>query len=82
MIDAKITPQQFTVEIENLVKRENLNYVDAILKFCQKNEINIDVTTLGEFVKPLLTPDLKQKLAETAADLHFLPRQPNKLKFK
>ena len=37
--------QSFALEIENLATQENLNYIDAIVLFCENNEIEVDSIT-------------------------------------
>ena len=51
-----MNPAKFAVEIENLVKKEKLNYIDAIVLYCEENNIEIDSIT------KLNSKPLKQKL--------------------
>ena len=37
-----LTPQKFAIEIEKIVVEEELNYIDAILHFCEKNSVEIE----------------------------------------
>lgn len=71
----RLTPKQFAEEIENIVKRHFLSYLDAILYYCEQNDMGV------ESIPPLLTSNLKQKIEAVAQDLHYLPRS-NKLKFQ
>ena len=59
----------FADEIENLVlNNENMNYIDAIVYFCDNN--NIDV----EAVPKLISKPLKEKIKYEASELNFLKR--------
>tara|TARA_B100001094_G_scaffold103787_1_gene100068 strand:- start:3498 stop:3752 length:255 start_codon:yes stop_codon:yes gene_type:complete len=59
---------KFAVEIEKLVKKENLNYIDAIVLFCEENSIEIDSIT------KLISKPLKEKLKCDAQQLNFMKR--------
>ena len=37
-----LTPQKFAIEIEKIVAEENLNYIDAILHYCEINNLEVD----------------------------------------
>jgi len=60
--------KEFTIKIEELAKQKNLKYIDAIVHFCENNEI--DVGTVG----PLISKNLKDKIALEAQDLNYLPK--------
>ena len=47
---------KFAVEIEKLVKNEKLNYIDAIVLYCEDNNIEIDS------INKLISKPLKEKL--------------------
>jgi hypothetical protein len=62
-------PARFAQEIESLVlHNENMNYIDAIVHFCDNN--NIDV----ESVPKLISKPLKEKIKYEAQELNFLKR--------
>ena len=62
-------PSRFAQEIESLVqKNEDMSYIDAIIHFCEKN--NIDV----EFVPKLISKPLKEKIKYEAMELNFLKK--------
>jgi len=62
-------PSKFAQEIESIVqKNEDMNYIDAIVFFCEKN--NIDV----ESVSKLVSKPLKEKIKYEAMELNFLKR--------
>ena len=61
--------KRFTEAIENIaVENKGMNYVDAIVFFCEKN--NLDV----ESVPKLITKPLKEKLKCEAMELNLLKR--------
>ena len=62
-------PARFAQEIENLVKdNENMNYIDAIIYFCDQNSIDV------ENVPKLISKPLKEKIKYEAQELNFLKR--------
>jgi hypothetical protein len=60
--------QKFSQEIEKIVKESNTNYIDAIVTYCEVNNIEI------ETVSKLISKPLKEKLKNDAIDLNFLKR--------
>ena len=59
----------FAQEIEALVKNnENMNYIDAIIHFCEQNSIDL------ESVPKLIPKPLKEKIKYEASELNFLKR--------
>ena len=63
-----MNPAKFAVEIEKLVKKEKLNYIDAIVLYCEDNNIEIDSIT------KLISKPLKEKIKYEAQELNFLKR--------
>ena len=62
-------PSRFAQEIETLVKdNENMNYIDAIIHFCDQNSIDV------ENVPKLISKPLKEKIKYEAQELNFLKR--------
>ena len=61
-----ITPNKFAILIEELVKTKKMSYIDAILHYCEKN--NIDP---GDS-KKLVNKGLKEKLTYEAQNLNLL----------
>ena len=62
-------PSKFAQEIESLVMDNiEMNYIDAILHFCEKNSIDL------ESVPKLISKPLKEKLKYEAMELNFLKR--------
>ena len=62
-------PSKFAQEIEALVMDNvEMNYIDAIIHFCEKNSIDI------ESVPKLISKPLKEKIKGEATELNFLKR--------
>jgi len=68
-LDSKfLCPQKFAQEIESLVKESKINYIDAIVTYCEENKIEIDT------ISKLVTKPLKEKLKNDANELNFLKK--------
>jgi hypothetical protein len=63
------TPKKFTLEIENIVKNKSISHMDAVLWYCEQQDIEPDS------VKSLVTKGLKEKIEANARELNFLPKQ-------
>tara|TARA_R110000796_G_scaffold158344_1_gene275050 strand:- start:176 stop:421 length:246 start_codon:yes stop_codon:yes gene_type:complete len=63
------TPKKFSLEIENIAKEKRISHMDAVLDYCQKNNIEPDI------VGRLVTKGLKEKIEANARDLNYLERQ-------
>ena len=63
-----LTPSKFAMEIEGIVATEKLNYIDAIVYYCEINELEI------ESVTKLVSKPLKEKLKWDATQLNFMKK--------
>ena len=63
-----LTPSKFALEIEKIVAEEKLNYIDAIVHYCEVNELEV------ESVTKLVSKPLKEKLKWDATRLNFMKR--------
>jgi hypothetical protein len=63
-----LTPSKFSLEIEKIVVEERLNYIDAIVHYCEINELEVDSIT------KLVSKPLKEKLKWDATRLNFMKR--------
>lgn len=61
-----LTPIKFSYEIERIVLKEQMNYIDAILYYCEKESIEV------ESIPKLMTKPLKEKLKVDATRLNFM----------
>ena len=67
VLDEKfLTPIKFSYEIEKIVLREKMNYIDAIVSYCDKETIDV------ESIPKLMTKPLKEKLKVDATRLNFM----------
>ena len=67
VLDEKfLTPIKFSYEIERIVLKEQMNYIDAILYYCEKESIEV------ESIPKLMTKPLKEKLKVDATRLNFM----------
>jgi hypothetical protein len=63
-----VSKEKFAEEIESLVLRTQMNYIDAIVEYCELN--NIEVDTIGK----MISKPLKEKLKYDATELNFLKK--------
>jgi hypothetical protein len=63
------TSKTFSMEIERLAIDKNISHMDAVLDYCQRNELEPDT------VSNLISKSLKEKIEANARELNFLPRQ-------
>lgn len=61
-----LTPIKFSYEVEKIVIREKMNYIDAILFYCERESIDV------ESIPKLMTKPLKEKLKVDATRLNFM----------
>ena len=61
-----LTPQKFAIEIEKIVSEEQLNYIDAIVHYCDANSLEV------ESVTKLISKPLKERLKWDATRLNFM----------
>ena len=59
---------KFTTDIEQLVLTTELNYIEALLSYCEEN--NIEFESVGK----LIAKPLKDKLKAEATELNYLKR--------
>ena len=63
-----LTPQKFAMEIEKIVANDELNYIDAILHYCEKNSLEV------ESITKLISKPLKERLKWDATRLNYMKR--------
>ena len=63
-----MSKDKFAEEIEALVKKTQMNYIDAIVQFCEENSIELDG------ISKLISKPLKEKLRYDATELNFLKK--------
>ena len=60
--------KKFGLLIEAMVKDRRIPYMDAVLKYCEENDI--DTASVG----PLINKSLKEKIKEEAEKLNLVER--------
>ena len=69
VIESKfLTPSKFALEIEQIVAKEGMNYIDAICHYCDVNGIEV------ESVTKLVSKTLKERLKYDAINLNFMKK--------
>ena len=63
-----LTPQKFAIEIEKIVANDELNYIDAIIHYCDSNNLEV------ESITKLISKPLKERLKWDATRLNFMKR--------
>ena len=62
------SPKTFSLEIENIAKDMKISHMDAVLYYCEKNDLEPDS------VSRLITKGLKEKIEANARDLNLLEK--------
>lgn len=63
-----LSPDKFALDIERYVKENNCDYIEAIVNYCDHNDIEI------ETVPKLMSKTLKERLKYNAIELNFLKK--------
>jgi hypothetical protein len=63
-----ITSEKFSQDVEQIVLKEKMNYIDAILYYCEENNVEI------ESIPKLMNKPLKEKLKWDAVRLNFMKK--------
>ena len=68
-----VTPNKFALLIEDIVKTKRISYIDAVVLYCEKH--NIDPST----TKSMINKNFKEKIAYEAQGLNMLKEKTAKL---
>jgi len=63
-----ITSDKFSQDVEQIVLKQKMNYIDAILHYCEENSVEI------ESISKLMNKPLKEKLKWDAVRLNFMKK--------
>jgi hypothetical protein len=66
--DKFMTTAKFSQDVEKIAYENNMNYIDAIVHYCETNEIEI------ESVSKLISKPLKEKLKYDAQKLNYIKK--------
>jgi len=62
----KMNSKEFSLEIEKIVKEKRISYMDAVVWYCEQNDIDTGT------VSSLVSKSLKEKIKVEAVDLRLL----------
>ena len=68
-------PMEMIQEIEALVKKRNLEYIDAVIYYCEKNDLEVE--TMAEIIKQ--NSAIKSKIQIEAENLKMVRRTSARL---
>jgi len=68
-----ITPEQLVQDINDIAYRNRMNYIDATVYYCEKN--NLDIESVGK----LVPSSLKSKIEESAREVKMLKKEFNNI---
>ena len=63
-----VSKEKFAEDIEHLVLTTKMNYIDAIIQYCEDNEIEL------ESVGKLISKPLKEKIKYVATELNYMKK--------
>lgn len=64
------TPSDFMLEIDKLAEEKRLDYIDAVIYFCEKNGVEIE--TAASLIKG--SAKMKAKVQSDAEEQNYLPK--------
>lgn len=64
-----LTEESFLVKIDEIVRRDGINHIEAIVHFCEENEIDV------EDVKSLVGKSLSDRLKVDAVEYGYFKKQ-------
>jgi hypothetical protein len=70
VVNNGLTSEKFTKEIERIVNTYNIDYMDAVIHYCEKN--NIEVETAASIIKSNLR--IKSRLQLEAENLNYITK--------
>lgn len=70
ILQKTMSNEKFIKEIENLVAEYNLDYMDAVVHLCEKN--NIEIEAAASIIKNNIK--IRSKIQSVAEDLNYLPK--------
>lgn len=68
-----IDTKGFSLKIENIVIDKKIPYMDAIVHYCDRNDMEIETAA------KLINSKIKQTIASEASDLNMMKEKINKL---
>ena len=71
IFEKALTTEKFIKDIENLVSKYNLDYMDAVVHYCETN--NVEIEAAAVFIRNNVR--IKSKLQTECEELNFLPKR-------
>lgn len=71
IFEKALTTEKFIKDIESLVTRGNIDYLDAVVHYCETNNVEIEAAAM--IIRNNVR--IKSKLQSECEDLHFLPKR-------
>jgi hypothetical protein len=68
-----MTKEKFSIIVEELVRDHKLTYLDAVLHWCEKNQMEVE--TAAKLISPLI----KQKMTVECQELRMIKQEGAKL---
>lgn len=69
-LETKMIKNNFVEEIEVICREKNIEYIDAVVMWCEKN--NLEVETAAYWIKR--DPTMKSKIQAEAENLNIIKR--------
>ena len=66
-----MSAEKFGIEIDRLASTHNIDYMDAVIHYCEKN--NIEIEAAASLIRG--NQRIKARLRNEAEDLNFLPKR-------
>jgi hypothetical protein len=63
-----VSKEKFAEDIEKIVLSTKMNYIDAVVQYCEDNEIELD--SVGK----LISKPLKEKIKYVATELNYMKK--------
>ena len=70
VVNNGLTTEKFLTDIDKLVSKHNLEYLDAVVYYCERN--NLELETAASIIRSNLK--IKSRLQLEAENLNFLPK--------
>jgi hypothetical protein len=71
IFEKALTTEKFIKDIESLVTRGNIDYLDAVVHYCETNNVEIEAAAM--IIRNNIR--IKSKLQSECEDLNFLPKR-------
>jgi len=66
-----MSTEKFSIEIDKIVANHNIDYIDAVIHYCEKNGLEIEAA--ASLIRN--NQRIKARLRNEAEDLNFLPKR-------